>query len=160
MAELQAMWWCKALEGKVQEGHPLDAACYRLTDSRLCYGVDYGYYMFALAREIGAAPSLWHWLWRDWRIMLTCAFGQAHVPIFRLQGPFSNGACQATCRGELYRVLWLRPVVMNLTFLFEAFAFGVINGFASLLESWRGRAVGLTGLGLLGAITCRALKRA
>eukprot|EP00435_Cladocopium_sp_Y103_P065350 s1261_g27.t1 len=133
----------------VKEGHPLDSSCYRLTDSRLCYGVDYGYYMFALAKEMGAAPSLRHWLWRDWRVMLTCAFGQAHVPIFRLQGPFRSAACQATCRSELYKVLWTRPVVMNLTFLIEAIAFGVINGVAALLESGRGRCLMGMGLGML-----------
>mmetsp|Transcript_63820 Transcript_63820/g.139873 ORF Transcript_63820/g.139873 Transcript_63820/m.139873 type:complete len:162 (+) Transcript_63820:145-630(+) len=148
MAEMQAMWWCRLLEDKVKEGHPLDSSCYRLTDSRLCYGVDYGYYMFALAKEMGAAPSLRHWLWRDWRVMLTCAFGQAHVPIFRLQGPFRSAACQATCRSELYNVLWTRPVVMNLTFLIEAITFGVINGVATLLESG-GRCLMGMGLGML-----------
>lgn len=148
MAEMQAMWWCRLLEDKVKEGHPLDSSCYRLTDSRLCYGVDYGYYMFALAKEMGAAPSLQHWLWRDWRVMLTCAFGQAHVPIFRLQGPFRSAACQATCHSELYKVLWTRPLVMNLTFLIEAIAFGVINGVATLLEC-RGRCLMGLGLGML-----------
>ena len=31
--------------------------------------------MFALAKEIGAAPCLRYWFWQNWRIMLTCAFG-------------------------------------------------------------------------------------
>eukprot|EP00438_Fugacium_kawagutii_P029845 Skav200971 [mRNA] locus=scaffold448:642386:647441:- [translate_table: standard] len=147
MAEMQAMWWCRLLENQVQDGNPLDSACYKLTDSRLCY-VRSGYYMFALAKEIGAAPSLRHWLWHNWRIMLTCAFGQAHVPIFRLQGPFRSAACQeATCSSELYNVLWTRPLVMNLTFLIEAIAFGVINGVAVLLESGRGRVLATMGLG-------------
>lgn len=157
MAEMQAMWWCQRLQNQVEEGSSLDRACYRLKGSRLCYGVDYGYYMFALAKEINAAPSLRQWLWRDWRIMLTCAFGQAHVPIFRLQGPFASAACQATCRKELYDVLWLRPVVMNLTFLVEALGFGVINGFASLLETWRGCLFTSLGLaGLVAATRCRS----
>jgi len=156
MAEMQAMWWCQRLGNKVQEGDPLDRQCYRLTDSRLAYGVDYGYYMFALAKEIQAAPSLRHWFWRDWRILLTCAFGQAHAPIFRLQGPFASAACQATCRGELYNVLWLRPFVMNLTFFVEAVGFGIINGIASALETWPGRVCAGLGLGLVGALKYRA----
>ena len=36
--------------------------------------------MFALAKEMGAAPSLRHWLWCDWRVMLTCAFGHLVEP--------------------------------------------------------------------------------
>lgn len=153
MAEMQAMWWCRLLANEVKEGNPLDSTCYRLTDSRLCYGVDYGYYMFALAKEIGAAPCLRYWFWQNWRIMLTCAFGQAHVPIFRLQGPFRSAACQATCSTELYNVLWTRPLVMNLTFLIEALAFGVINGVAVLLESARGRSLVGMGLGVLTLVS-------
>lgn len=95
--------WFFVCSSKMQEGHPLDTACYKLTGSRLAYGamankslvflahsevltmvvaskvltekVTLGYYMFALAREMNSAPSLLHWLWNDWRILLTCAFG-------------------------------------------------------------------------------------
>mmetsp|Transcript_57684 Transcript_57684/g.171660 ORF Transcript_57684/g.171660 Transcript_57684/m.171660 type:complete len:175 (-) Transcript_57684:206-730(-) len=135
MAELQAMWWCQRLEGRLTEaGSKLDEACYKLKDSRLPYGVDYGYYMFALAREMGAAPSLLHWLFRDPRIFVTCAFGQAHVPLFRLQGPFQDAAARATCRGELFSVILRRPIMMNAVFLLEALCFGAVNACAALLE--------------------------
>jgi len=135
MAELQAMWWCQKLEGKLAgQSSELDQACYKLKDSRLPYGVDYGYYMFALAREMGAVPSLLHWLFRDPRVFVSCAFGQAHVPLFRLQGPFLDASCQATCSGELFRVILQRPVMMNAVFLVEALCFGAANACAALFE--------------------------
>merc|ERR1719330_1184298 len=84
MAEMQSMWWALRLEDKLEAvASDLDQACYKLKGSRLPYGVDYGYYMFALAREIGAVPSLLYWLFRRPRVAVTCGFGQAHVPIFR-----------------------------------------------------------------------------
>ena len=55
---------------------------YKLPGCRLFYGVDYGRYMFALAREIGAIPNLWSWSLKNPRVAFASAFGQAHVPIF------------------------------------------------------------------------------
>mmetsp|Transcript_40397 Transcript_40397/g.128404 ORF Transcript_40397/g.128404 Transcript_40397/m.128404 type:complete len:575 (+) Transcript_40397:99-1823(+) len=151
MAELQSMWWCQRLEGKLAaEASELDKACYKLRESRLPYGVDYGYYMFALAREMGAAPGLLHWLFRDPRIFVTCAFGQAHVPIFRLQGPFRDPAAVKTCSGELFNVILRRPLLMNTVFVVEAVCFGAINACAALLENVGPRLATLSlGLGLL-----------
>mmetsp|Transcript_102074 Transcript_102074/g.284161 ORF Transcript_102074/g.284161 Transcript_102074/m.284161 type:complete len:579 (+) Transcript_102074:132-1868(+) len=150
MAELQSMWWCQKLEGKLRgESSELDRACYRLRDSRLPYGVDYGYYMFALAREMCAVPSLLHWVFRDPRIFITCAFGQAHVPLFRLQGPFCSAEAVRTCASELFWVIVRRPVMMNTIFLVEALCFGVANACAALLEKSSSRLATLSiGLGL------------
>lgn len=157
MAEMQAMWWCQKLAGQVVPGSELDEACYHLKGSRLPYGVDYGYYMFALAKEIGVAPSLRHWFWRSWRILITCGFGQAHMPIFRLQGPYRDPAAESTCRGELFKVILSRPFVMNLVFLIEALGFGVINAVASALESRRGQILAV-GMGMYGVTRYRSLK--
>jgi len=160
MAELQAMWWLERLKGKLKMGSELDEACYKLKGSRLCYGVDYGYYMFALAREIGSAPSLLHWFWRDWRIMTTCGFGQAHVPIFRLQGPYEDDGAKATCSGELFKVILRRPLTMNFVFVLEAIGFGIINGIATLLETPKGCAGLMSiGLGMYGALRYRNSKQ-
>jgi len=150
MAEMQAMWWCQKLEDKLDMAcSDLDQTCYKLRESRLPYGVDYGYYMFALAREIGSVPSLLYWLFRSPPIFTTCAFGQAHVPIFRLQGPFSDPEAQKTCRHELFDVILSRPLLMNTVFVIEAACFGVINLVAALLERSSTRlklSVGLGGL--------------
>lgn len=135
MAEVQAMWWCEKLENKLAgKASELDQACYKLKESRLPYGVDYGYYMFALAREMGAVPSLLYWLVRNPRVFVTCAFGQAHVPIFRLQGPFCDPEAENTCSAELFNVILRRPVLMNTVFLVEAICFGAVNAFAGFLE--------------------------
>jgi len=150
MAEMQAMWWCEKLEEKLQgRSSELDQTCYKLKESRLPYGVDYGYYMFSLAREIGSVPSLLYWLFRSPRIFTTCAFGQAHVPIFRLQGPFRDPEVEKTCQHELFDVILRRPFLMNTVFLIEAVCFGAINLVAALLERSSTRmkiSVGLGGL--------------
>jgi len=144
MAELQAMWWCEKMEGKLACKAP---DYYKLHESRLNYGVDYGYYMFALAKEIRAVPSLLYWLVRRPKIALTCGFGQAHVPIFRLQGPFATKEAQEVCANELFAPLKKRPFMMNFLFAFEALCFGVINGFLVALENPRSRALVTLGVG-------------
>mmetsp|Transcript_100612 Transcript_100612/g.285061 ORF Transcript_100612/g.285061 Transcript_100612/m.285061 type:complete len:573 (-) Transcript_100612:156-1874(-) len=165
MAELQSMWWAWRLEGGQPHTCSLDRDCYRLQDSRLPYGVDYGYYMFALAREMGAAPSLLHWLFRDPRIFVTCAFGQAHVPLFRLRGPFQDREAKKTCAHELFQVILRRPLLMNAIFFVEALCFGAINACAAALEWSSGLAALPVGLGLLAlwrpswALGARALPK-
>jgi len=131
MAELQAMWWCMRLEDKLVGRSP---DYYKLQGRRLAYGVDYGYYMFALAREIGAIPSLLFWLLRNPRVFVACAFGQAHVPIFRLEGPFRHPEAETTCAGELFGPIMKRPLLMNTIFLVEAIGLGAINALTALLE--------------------------
>mmetsp|Transcript_102884 Transcript_102884/g.193516 ORF Transcript_102884/g.193516 Transcript_102884/m.193516 type:complete len:569 (+) Transcript_102884:57-1763(+) len=131
MAELQAMWWCQRLEDKLVCRSP---DYYKLQGRCLSYGVDYGYYMFALARELGSIPSLFKWLWRDPRVAITCAFGQAHVPIFRLDGPFESPEAVKTCSGELWKVILSRPFMMNTIFFIEALGLGAMNAFIAAFE--------------------------
>jgi len=155
MAEMQAMWWSQRLEGSLapEQSTELDRACYKLKGSRLLYGVDYGYYMFTLAREMRAVPNLFHWMFRDFRVFVSCCFGQAHVPIFRLQGPFCDPGAQETCAGELFRVIARRPFIMNLVFLVEACCFGVVNAVATMLESSGSCVILSAGIGL--GLLCR-----
>ena len=80
------MWWVAKLQGRAT-GPRVPSAPYKLTNCRLSYGVDYGLYMFSLAREIGAAPNLARWILERPAVALACAFGQAHAPLFRLDGP-------------------------------------------------------------------------
>lgn len=146
MSELQAMWWCEKLEGKLVCQSP---DYYKLQGSRLNYGVDYGYYMFALAREMGAIPSLLHWSWRNPRVAFTCAFGQAHVPIFRLEGPFKDAAAEATVAGELFGPIKQRPLFMNAVFVIEAFGLGVLNTLTASFDSLGNLALTTSIAGLL-----------
>jgi len=131
MAEMQAMWWCQRLENKLVCQSP---DYYKLQGRRLTYAVDYGYYMFALAREIGSIPSLLKWFWHNPRVAITCAFGQAHVPIFRLEGPFKSPEALKACESELWRVILSRPLMMNTIFLIEAFGLGAINAVTAAVE--------------------------
>lgn len=136
MSELQAMWWCEKLEGKLVCKSP---DYYKLHGSRLSYGVDYGYYMFALAREINAIPSLLHWAFKNPCIAITCAFGQAHIPLFRLEGPFRDPKAQEICANELLGPILQRPIFMNAIFLIEAIGLGAVNAFIAAFESRTGR---------------------
>lgn len=141
MSELQAMWWLQRMDNQLVAKSP---DYYKLHGRRLEYGVDYGYYMFALAREIGSIPRLLSWIWRDPRVFVTCAFGQAHVPIFKLDGPFASKEVEETCAGELWRVILRRPVTMNTVFVLEAIALGAINAVISVLERPAGAVAALT----------------
>ncbi|KAH8093566.1 N,N-dimethylaniline monooxygenase [Aureococcus anophagefferens] len=125
MAELQAMWWIARLRGDVSDG-PGD---YALTDRRLDYGVDYGLYMFALAKEMGAAPSLAKWLLAGRPdVVVAAAFGQAHAPLFRLDGPFARRDAADVCGGELLEPIRMRGI-LNVVFLGNVLFFGVVNAF-------------------------------
>mmetsp|Transcript_163823 Transcript_163823/g.525423 ORF Transcript_163823/g.525423 Transcript_163823/m.525423 type:complete len:267 (+) Transcript_163823:999-1799(+) len=152
MAELQAMWWCEKLEGKLTCKAP---DYYKLKGSRLSYGVDYGNYMFALAREMGAVPSLLHWLFRRPKVAIAAGFGQAHVPIFRLQGPFASKEAEETCATELFGQCMKRPFMMNLIFFFEAIGFGVLNGVIGALSTKVGQVLAVAGAGLGLAMSSR-----
>lgn len=143
MAELQAMWWCERLENKLVCKSP---DYYKLKGCRLSYGVDYGYYMFALAREIGAIPSLLRWIYKNPRVAITCAFGQAHIPLFRLEGPFKDERAERICAEELLGPIKQRPVFMNCVFVLEALGLGAINALTAVLET-RGGLLALSAAG-------------
>jgi len=98
-----------------------------LQEHRLDYAVDYGTYMFVLSGEINAAPSLRSLVSKP-KQLAACAFGQAHIPIFRLLGPFASADCTDVVETELFQVLFRRPLMMNLVFVLEAFGFAAING--------------------------------
>ena len=137
MSELQAMWWSVRLEqhkkGQPMPG-PISPDYYKLPQCRLFYGVDYGRYMFALAREIGAIPNLLSWSFKNPRVAFAAAFGQAHVPIFRLNGPFHTADAEETVAGELLAPILQRPIFMNALFVGNAIFFGVMNTIISGIE--------------------------
>ncbi|KAH8050666.1 N,N-dimethylaniline monooxygenase [Aureococcus anophagefferens] len=117
-----AMWWIARLRGDVADGGP---GGYALTDRRLDYGVDYGLYMFALAKEMGAAPSLAKWLLAGRPdVVVAAAFGQAHAPLLRLDGPFARRDAADVCGGELLEPIRMRGI-LNLVFLGNVLFFGV-----------------------------------
>ena len=130
MAELQAMWWVAKLQGRAT-GPRVPAAPYKLTNCRLSYGVDYGLYMFSLARKIGAAPNLARWILERPAVALACAFGQAHAPLFRLTAP------RARRRRDGLRDV-LQPICMrgrdNRIFGLTLCFFAVVNACAVVIE--------------------------
>ena len=134
MAELQAMWWVAKLQGRAT-GPRVPSAPYKLTNCRLSYGVDYGLYMFALAKEMGAAPSLAKWLLAGRPdVAVAAAFGQAHAPLFRLDGPFARRDAADVCGGELLEPIRMRGV-LNVVFLGNVLFFGVVNAVLGAVES-------------------------
>ena len=133
MAELQAMWWVAKLQGRAT-GPRVPSAPYKLTNCRLSYGVDYGLYMFSLAREIGAAPNLARWILERPAVALACAFGQAHAPLFRLDGPFAHGDAPDVCATELLEPIRKRGPAMNCIFGLTMCFFAVVNACAVVVE--------------------------
>lgn len=85
---------------------PRSKPYYKLDGSRLSYAVDYGTYMFALAREMEAVPDLSKWLWKNPRVFASIAFGQAHAPLFRLDGPYAIEAAESICANELIKYVY------------------------------------------------------
>ena len=133
MAELQAMWWVAKLQGRAT-GPRVPSAPYKLTNCRLSYGVDYGLYMFSLAREIGAAPNLARWLLERPAVALACAFGQAHAPLFRLDGPFARDDAADVCATELLEPIRMRGAAMNCIFGLTLCFFAAVNACAVVIE--------------------------
>eukprot|EP00656_Telonema_subtile_P009505 TRINITY_DN14469_c0_g1_i1.p1 TRINITY_DN14469_c0_g1~~TRINITY_DN14469_c0_g1_i1.p1 ORF type:complete len:620 (+),score=70.24 TRINITY_DN14469_c0_g1_i1:102-1961(+) len=132
MAELQAMWWALRLKG-VLSGQPSGDE-YRLVDSHLSYGVDYGYYMFALAREMGSIPSLKRWVFESPRALFAATFGQAHMPIFRLDGPYAQKEAVQVCATELVEPILMRPYLMQALTMVNFCFFATVNTVSAAVE--------------------------
>ena len=90
--------------------------------------------MFSLAREIGAAPNLARWILERPAVALACAFGQAHAPLFRLDGPFAHGDAADVCATELLEPIRMRGPVMNCIFGLTLCFFAVVNACAVVVE--------------------------
>lgn len=139
MSEVQVMWWLQSLKGKVRsptaENRKLSHPSYMLLGKKYQYGVDYGNYMHRVAEEIGAAPSLGS-LFRHGGLRALYAYcqGQAHVPIFRLVGPYRSEACWDIVRGELFDVCIDRGFLENAGLAFMNWSFLGINLTAYVAE--------------------------
>ena len=134
MAELQALWWVATLAEATTGAAVVDGR-YKLTDRRVEYGVDYGYYMFALAQELGVVPNLARWILERPAVAVAAAFGQAHAPIFLLDGPFASPAAADVCATELLAPLRKRGLALNAVFLFNLVFFGAVNAVAATLTA-------------------------
>eukprot|EP00808_Paulinella_micropora_P007032 g75307.t1 len=128
MAELQLLWWIYMLRGgPLGSLEPPQYLLLGHNPRTYTYAVDYGSYMHDLARDIGAVPTIWLWLWRDWRVAVAYAFGQAYVTFFRLEGPFALPDAPRISRQELFRPVVDRPFSSNLLFFILMLVFGSIN---------------------------------
>jgi len=124
---------------RINHGHALKGGCwampglkaapyYKLSEHKIGYAVDYGTYMFALAKEMGAVPNLFgRWWWRSPRVCFAVALGQAHAPIFRLDGPFQTQDAESVCATELMIPIMRRPLGMHAAFVGNATFFGILN---------------------------------
>jgi len=120
MSEMQVMWWLQNLQGKVQRmdnnhDNPRRIPSYMVLGRKYQYGVDYGNYMHRLAEDMGAAPTLGCLLKSPKPLvaLYTYCQGQAHIPLFRLVGPYASDECMATTTGELWDVCCRRGGLEN-----------------------------------------------
>ena len=82
---------------------------------------------------MNAIPDLWHWFWKRPLVAFVAGFGQAHVPIFRLNGPFAIDQAAEICATELLVPIKMRPLLMNAIFGLNVVFFCSVNGLAELI---------------------------
>ena len=115
---------------------------YMLLGKKYQYGVDYGNYMHRVAEDFGGEPSLFKMvvckkpcqLISALKIMYTYCLGQAHIPLFRLHGPYASKMCWDIVEGELYQACIDRGVWENAGLLIMTVWFFWINMFFLALE--------------------------
>ena len=90
--------------------------------------------MHDLARDIGAAPSLFCWLWKSPRVAMAYALGQAYITFFRLEGPFATASAKSISERELFRPVADRKIAANALFVAIILLFGYINLLCWCLE--------------------------
>ena len=89
--------------------------------------------MFALANEIGCRPDLLRWIVERPSVAVAAAFGQAHAPLFRLDGPFATADASDVVATELLEPIKLRGL-MNVVFFGNLCFFAAVNALATLVE--------------------------
>ncbi|KAK4058226.1 hypothetical protein OIO90_000965 [Microbotryomycetes sp. JL221] len=142
IVEIQAMLWSLLLTNRVPI--PSEEGNYHLlapTTARIQYGVDHGAYVSTLARDMGAAPSLWT-LYRQFglHVLLSYCFGASFVPFFRLTGPFAEPVQMSEiCKQEIWSTITRRGIIGNLTMgLIPMLFYAVVNLLALLMEQcWK-----------------------
>jgi len=143
MSELQVMWWLCNLRGQVKRLSSAPTgqnASYMVLGRKYPYGVDYGNYMHRVAEDIDAAPTLSCLLQSSkrnkhpWRALYTYCQGQAHIPLFRLRGPFASKMCWDVTTNELWDVCVRRGAAENIGLLSVTIVSFWMNLAACLLE--------------------------
>jgi hypothetical protein len=97
-------------------------------------GVDYGNYMHRVSEEYGGAPHLSTLYSRSWKSVFAYTQGQAHSPLFRLNGPYKSEKCWEIVENELYDVCMERGVSENAGLVVMNAMFLGINVSAYFLE--------------------------
>ncbi|KPV75634.1 uncharacterized protein RHOBADRAFT_52680 [Rhodotorula graminis WP1] len=138
IAEQQSMWWTAFLQGKMQL--PTDRPHYYLLsrpEARIQYGVDHSTYMSTLAKDMGAAPSLWQLLREHGPfITLVYCFSASFTSHYRLVGPFKSAKAPEVVRTEIWETVQRRGLIGNLFMGVIPMAFyALVNLTALLLET-------------------------
>ncbi|UZJ55800.1 hypothetical protein CBS101457_005120 [Exobasidium rhododendri] len=136
-AEMSAQLWSLIIAGKVEA--PTDPGHYYLLakeNSRIRYGVDYSTYVSQLARDMGAAPTLWT-LWKRYgtQVMLIYCFSAAFPTHYRLTGPWEDPKAVGIIKTEILETITRRGIGGNLMMGVIPMAFYAwVNLMAFLLE--------------------------
>jgi len=145
IAEMQMFFWISLIKGQVKT--PVPPPHYHLLvkeTARIKYGVDHSTYMSTLAKDIGAAPSLWE-LWREYgtHVLLCYCFGAAFTTFYRLIGPFRSNAAPEIVKNELWETITRRGIMGNVVMGVIPMAFYAWLSAMAYLTEKLGRAVGL-----------------
>ncbi|KAJ3151710.1 hypothetical protein HDU89_001758 [Geranomyces variabilis] len=162
IAEIQAMWWTCALRGHlthllkhISANADDDNSHYKLlptTSGRISYGVDHSAYVYQLAADIKAAPSIFQGdLLRQPRLLVAYCLCAAFTPLFRLVGPFKHDGAAEIVLGELWETVRRRGVLGNFFMtVLPMFVYGVVNSAVCVVEL-----VFWIGLVVLDLLACR-----
>ncbi|BGP37774.1 hypothetical protein JCM10449v2_001696 [Rhodotorula kratochvilovae] len=134
IAEQQSMWWTALLQKKMRL--PADPPHYYLLsrpEARIQYGVDHSTYMSTLAKDMGAAPSLWDLLRIHGPfIALVYCFSAAFTSHYRLVGPFKSDKAPEVVRTEIWDTVKRRGWIGNLFMGVIPMAFYALVNLAAL----------------------------
>ncbi|KAL0947463.1 hypothetical protein HGRIS_013569 [Hohenbuehelia grisea] len=145
IAEMQAMFWISLIKGQVRQ--PLPPPHYHLLvkeTARIKYGVDHSTYMSTLAKDIGAAPSLWE-LYKEYglHVLICYCFGAAFTTFYRLVGPFRSPTAAHIVKTEIWETITRRGILGNLFMGVIPMAFYLTLNAAAYVFEKIGRLCGL-----------------
>lgn len=135
LAEMQAMWWLQVLVGNLKpedcrekHGH---WKLLELEHRRLKYAIDHSSYVYQLAKDIKATPSVYPpspIFYKQPKLLLIYAMGASFNTFFRLVGPYAFPEAGEIMRGELWETVTRRGVLGNVVMgLVPMFFYGTVN---------------------------------
>jgi dimethylaniline monooxygenase (N-oxide forming) len=136
IAEMQAMWWVRVLQNKLDPSKLIEPEPHwRLLSpktKRIQYGIDHSSYVYQLAKDTGSTPSFFPpspIFYRQPKLALAYAMAASFNTCFRLVGPFAFPEAPDIVLGELFETVTRRGVYGNVVMSFIPMCFYALANF-------------------------------